>query len=108
MRDPSNEDENAACYESSRNTLVNKGEPTMSPTNGTVWRDRRRSPLSARALGGLVPAVPIFIPPDQIRRQERFRRDLKPEQEGHPCGSTDTGPLSAELLTRRWVRGKSS
>jgi hypothetical protein len=70
-------------------------------------RDKRPSLPSARALGGSVPAVPIFIPADQIC-QERSHRDSKPEKVGHPCGSTDTVPLSAELLTRRWVRGNAS
>ena len=129
ISDAPNEHENAAYYEGYRNTSVNEGEQTMSDQNGVVWRDagnqrhrtsnmqdkwkrrardKRPGPPSERALGGRVPAVPIFIPADQIRRQERFRRDSKPKKEATPCDTTAVVPLSAELLTRRWVRGKAS
>jgi len=107
MPHASNEHEHAACYEDYRNTSVNKGKRTMSAQNGSVRRNNRLSALPARALGGLVPTVPIFIPADRIC-EERSQRDSKRKKKGHSSGSTDAVPLSAELLTRRWVRGKAS
>src|SRR5271163_3993119 len=106
MPHASHEHEHAACYEGYRNTSVTKRKRTMSAQNGSVRRDKRPGPLSARALGGLVPTVPIFIPADQIC-QERSHRDSTPEKERHACDSTDTVPLSDELLTRQWIRGKA-
>jgi hypothetical protein len=70
-------------------------------------RNKRPSPSFARALGGLVPAVPIFIPAAQIC-QERSHRDSKSEKKKRPFGATDTAPLTAELLNRRWVQSKAS
>jgi hypothetical protein len=70
-------------------------------------RNKRPSPPYAGALGGLVPAGPIFIPAGQIC-QERSHRDLKSKKEGRPFGSTDNVLLTAELLNRRWVQGKAS
>jgi hypothetical protein len=69
-------------------------------------RTRDKRPSHASALCGLVPAVPIFIPAGQIC-QERSHRTSQREKARHPCDATDTVPLSAEILTRRWVRGKA-
>jgi hypothetical protein len=61
----------------------------------------------ARALGGPVPALPIFIPAEQIS-QERSQRNVAPVSDGSPSRSTVAVPLTAELLARRWVQGLAS
>jgi hypothetical protein len=76
-------------------------------------RRRRLVPKSlsseppARALGGSVPAAPIFIPAGQVF-QERLQRQVESASEGIPSGSTASVPLTAELLARRWVQGLAS
>jgi hypothetical protein len=70
-------------------------------------RTKRPSPSFARVLGGLVPAVPVFIPAKQIC-QERSQRDAKSESKERSFGATDAGLLTAELLNRRWLQGEAS
>jgi hypothetical protein len=81
--------------------------PNVQAKGKRRTRNKRPSPPVARALGGLVPAVPIFVPADQVC-QERSHRDLKPEKEKRSIGLTATVPLTAESLTRRWVQGRDS
>jgi hypothetical protein len=81
--------------------------PNVQAKKKRLTRNKRPSPPYAGALGGRVPAVPIFIPASQIS-QERSPRDLKSKKEERPFGSTDNVLLTAELLNRRWVQGKAS
>jgi hypothetical protein len=81
--------------------------PNVQAKRKRRTRNKRPGHPVARALGGLVPAVPIFIPADQVC-QERSHRDLKSEKEERSFGSTATVPLTPELLTRRWVQGRAS
>jgi hypothetical protein len=64
----------------------------------------------ARALGGPVPAAPIFIPAGQVSQefQERSQRHPEPGAEGSLSGSAAPVTLTAELLARRWVQGLAS
>jgi hypothetical protein len=82
-------------------------EPNVQAKRKRRTSNQRLSPPFAGALEGLVPAVPIFIPADQICR-ERSLRDLKSQKEERSSGSTATVLLTAELLTRRWVQGNDS
>jgi hypothetical protein len=84
-----------------------KDTETIGAQPDRLPRNKRSRPLCARALGGRVPAAPIFIPAGQIC-QELSERESKPEKENRPGGSTDTGLLTAELLNRRWLQGKAS
>src|ERR1700733_4643016 len=74
--------------------------------------NRNRAPVAV-ALSGSVSAAPVFIPAEQIR-QERSQREAasgKNEEVGGPAGSTAAvaaAPLTAELLTRRWLQGPVS
>ena len=74
--------------------------------------NRNRAPVAV-ALSGSVPAAPVFIPAEQIRR-ERSQREAASgtnHEGGGPDGSTaavPVAPLTAELLTRRWLQGPVS
>jgi hypothetical protein len=74
--------------------------------------NRNRAPVAA-ALSGSVSAAPVFIPAEQIR-QERSQREAASgtkHEGGGPDGSTaavPVAPLTAELLTRRWLQGPGS
>ena len=70
--------------------------------------NRNRAPVAV-ALSGSVSAAPVFIPAEQIR-QERSQREAASgtnHEVGGPAGSTAAvaaAPLTAELLTRRWLQ----
>jgi hypothetical protein len=68
---------------------------------------KRLSKLSvtplATPLGGLVPTGPIFIPADQIRQKQSQSRQESVMERG-ASGPSAIVPLTAELLTRRWIR----
>jgi hypothetical protein len=59
------------------------------------------------ALGGLVPAGPIFIPAKQIRDEQSLR-----QRESHVVRDVFSPPtavpLTVELLSQRWLRGSAS
>ncbi|WP_213806303.1 hypothetical protein [Granulicella sp. dw_53] len=58
-------------------------------------------------LGGFVPNRPIYIPADQVRRDRPKGREesgIQRERSGQPAPL----PLTAELLTQRWIQGGSS
>ena len=90
---------------------------TSVPTVGKAPTQRNRSNRNrapvAVALSGSVPAAPVFIPAEQIR-QERSQREAASgtnHEVGGPAGSTAAvaaAPLTAELLTRRWLQGPVS
>src|SRR5580698_714328 len=90
---------------------------TSVPTVGKAPTQRNRSNRNrapvAGALSGSVSAAPVFIPAEQIR-QERSKREAASgmkHEVGGPAGSTAAvlvAPLTAELLTRRWLQGRVS
>jgi hypothetical protein len=70
--------------------------------------NRNRAPVAV-ALSGSVSAAPVFIPAEQIReeRSQRATASGTKHEVGGPAGSTAAGPvapLTAELLTRRWLQ----
>jgi hypothetical protein len=67
----------------------------------TTRRKAIDTPLT-RALGGTVSTAPVFIPAAQIR-QERIEAETKRVDPG--ASAADVVPLTAELLTQRWVQG---
>jgi hypothetical protein len=87
------------------------------PTFGKAPTQRNRSKRNrapvAVALSGSVSAASVFIPAEQIR-QERSQREAASgtnHEGGGPGGSTaaaPVAPLTAELLTRRWLQGPAS
>jgi hypothetical protein len=58
-------------------------------------RQTSSSPLSAKALGGHIPTGPVFIPAEKIHT-------TKVREISGPLKST---PLTAELLSQRWIQG---
>ena len=54
------------------------------------------------ALGGLVPAGPVFIPAGQIRQPQA------PKPQEHPAASLPTPSLTEELLKQRWLHNSVS
>ena len=80
------------------------------PLVARVQRERKRRALSkpsatplATPLGGVVPTGPIFIPADQIRQKQSQSRQESVMERG-ASGPSAIVPLTAELLTRRWIR----
>jgi hypothetical protein len=63
--------------------------------------------VTARALGGLVSAAPVFIRAEQIR-QERAEKVPKSGTKADGSGSAPPPPLTAEMLTQRWLQGLNS
>ncbi len=55
----------------------------------------------ARALGGAVPALPVYVAATQLR-QEQARRDAA------PGFRPQDAPLTAEALAQRWLQSMSS
>jgi hypothetical protein len=62
---------------------------------------------TARALGGLVSAAPVFIRAEQIR-QEQAEKVPKSGTKADGSGSAVAPPLTAEMLTQRWLQGLTS
>jgi hypothetical protein len=62
---------------------------------------------TARALGGLVSAAPVFIRAEQIR-QEQAEKVPKSGTKADGSGSAAVPPLTAEMLTQRWLQGLNS
>ena len=86
------------------------GQIATIPLVARVQTQRKRRALSklsvtppATPLGGPVPTGPIFIPVELIRqKQSQSRRESVME-----CGASGppaTVPLTAELLTQRWIQ----
>jgi hypothetical protein len=69
-------------------------------------RSKRRT-VAARALGGQVSAAPVFIPAAKIR-QELAQKVPQSGTDGEKAGSPAEVPLTAEMLTQRWVQGLTS
>ena len=86
------------------------GQLAPIPLAARVPTQRKRRALSklsvtppATPLGGLVPTGPIFIPADQIRQKQSQSRQESVMERG-ASGPSAIVPLTAELLTRRWIR----
>jgi hypothetical protein len=90
---------------------------TAAVVSGTVVRVRaQRRPTTrrrsagvpeSRALGGAVSAAPVFIPAEKIR-QERTQKELEAAASRESQGPSEAAPLTAEMLTQRWVQGLTS
>ena len=74
-------------------------------TRRKVTTRKPSGPAVPRALGGMVSAAPVFIPAAQIR-QERSQK--MQESDAKFDSSESSVPLTAELLTQRWVQGLNS
>jgi hypothetical protein len=81
-----------------------------TPLVARVQTQRKRRALSklsvtppATPLGGLVPTRPIFIPAELIRQKQSQSRQESVMERG-ASGPPATVPLTAELLTQRWIR----
>jgi hypothetical protein len=70
-------------------------------------RSTPSGPAVPRALGGMVSAAPVFIPAAQIR-QERSQKWQELAAKVDSSESSAAVPLTAELLTQRWVQGLNS
>jgi hypothetical protein len=85
------------------------GQIAPIPLVARVQTQRKRRALSkltvtplATPLGGLVPTGPIFIPADQIRQKQSQSRQESVMERG-ASGPSAIVPLTAELLTQRWI-----
>jgi hypothetical protein len=79
-----------------------------------VRTHRKRRALSklsvtplATPLGGPVPMGPIFIPAEQIRQKQSRSRQGSVTERG-AGGPPAVVPLTAELLTQRWIQGSGA
>ena len=86
------------------------GQIAAIPLVARVQTQRKRRALSklpaappATPLGGLVPTGPIFIPAELIRQKQSQSRQESVIEHG-ASGPPAIAPLTAELLTRRWIR----
>jgi hypothetical protein len=86
------------------------GQIAPAPLVARVQTQRKKRALSklsvtpvATPLGGLVPTGPIFIPADKIRQKQSQSRQESVMERG-ASGPSGIVPLTAELLTRRWIR----
>jgi hypothetical protein len=86
------------------------GQLAPIPLVARAQTRRKRRALSkpsvtplATPLGGLVPTGPIFIPAELIRQKQSQSRQ-ESVMEGGASGPSAIVPLTAELLTRRWIR----
>ena len=99
--------------------LAEKEPKLLSPTESrpavvkivtrrkVTTRSKPRGPAVPRALGGMVSAAPVFIPAAQIR-QERSQKMQESDAKFDFSESSIAVPLTAELLTQRWVQGMNS
>ena len=99
--------------------LAEKETKLLSPTESrpavvkivtrrkVTTRSKPSGPAVPRALGGMVSAAPVFIPAAQIR-QERSQKMQESDANFGFSESSTAVPLTAELLTQRWVQGMSS
>jgi hypothetical protein len=76
-------------------------------TRKVTTRSKPSGPAVPRALGGMVSAAPVFIPAAQIH-QERSQKRQELDAKFDSSKSSVSVPLTAELLTQRWVQGLNS
>jgi hypothetical protein len=62
---------------------------------------------SVLALGGTIPTGPIVVSAQQIRIEHSLRQQEATVRRGS-SSSSNTIPLTAELLTQRWIQGSQS
>jgi hypothetical protein len=67
-------------------------------------RSKTSTGATARALGGMVSAAPVFIRAEQILQE----RAQKVPKSGTKEEGSEAAPLTAEMLTQRWVQGLTS
>jgi hypothetical protein len=67
-------------------------------------RSKTNTATTARALGGVVSAAPVFIRAEQILQE----RAQKVPKSGTKEEGSEAVPLTAEMLTQRWVQGLTS
>jgi hypothetical protein len=79
----------------------------MVPRRKVTIRSKPSGPAVPRALGGMVSAAPVFIPAAKIR-QERSQKMQESDTNFGFSESSIAVPLTAELLTQRWVQGMNS
>src|SRR5216683_2823678 len=86
------------------------GQIAAIPLVARVQTQRKRRALSklsltplATPLGGLVPTGPIFIPAGLIRQKQSQSRQESVMERG-ASGPPAIVPLTAELLTQRWIQ----
>jgi hypothetical protein len=86
------------------------GQIATVPLVARVQTQRKRRALIklsvtplATPLGGLVPTGPIFIPAELIRQKQSQSRQESVMERG-ASGPSAIVPVTAELLTRRWIR----
>jgi hypothetical protein len=70
-------------------------------------RIKPSGPAVPRALGGIVSSSPVFIPAAQIH-QKHSQKMQESDAKFDPAESSAAVPLTAELLTQRWVQGLNS
>ncbi|WP_035358588.1 hypothetical protein, partial [Edaphobacter aggregans] len=58
-------------------------------------------------LGGLLPTGPIFIPAELIRQKQSQSRQESVMKRG-ASGQPAIAPLTAELLSQRWIQSRVS
>jgi len=90
------------------------GQIATTPLVARVQTQRKRRALSklsvtplATPLGGLVPTGPIFIPAELIRQKQSQSRQESVMERG-ASGPPAIVPLTAELLTQRWIQSRVS
>jgi hypothetical protein len=90
------------------------GKITAIPPVARVQTQRKRRAVSKLSvtrpttpLGGLVPTEPIFIPAELIRQKQSQSR-LESVMERGASGPPAIVPLTAELLTQRWIQSLGS
>ncbi len=84
--------------------------PGVETGHKRVRRARLSKPgpaASSSALRGRLPVGPVFIPAQQIRL-EQSQKQQSLALEHNSFGPQATVPLTAELLTQRWMQGSAS
>jgi hypothetical protein len=89
------------------------GPATVPLGAGVQIRRKKRAPSKssvtppATPLGGIVPTGPIFIPAELIRQKQSQSRQESVMERG-ASGPPAIVPLTAELLTQRWIQSPVS
>jgi len=90
----------------------NAGPSVIVHPRKNVPSKRRAVPLtsvktSTLALGGAIPTGPVVVSAQQIRIEHSSRQQVATIRQD-PISSSNTIPLTAELLTQRWIQGSQS
>ena len=95
-RDNQNADQRAMGHRRTKLLSIRKVAPLKSSVK-----------TSALALGGTIPTGPIVVSAQQIRIEHSLRQQEATVRRS-PFSSPNTIPLTAELLTQRWIQGSQS